>query len=262
MHITFRQYHQFSVNLEGRVPKMYCDVFGFITTGVGNLINTLHEALALPWLLEDGTPASQADIAADWNLLHADALTFGNLKWTVYAHRLKCHLSEQSIDELVARTLATNEGYFRKRWPKYDTFPADAQLAMLSMSWAVGAAFYKKFPNLATCIDHEDWDGCVATCKIRDGLDTPQKSDDNMGIVPRNARNKFLFHNAAIVKAGGGDITILHWPDVAPDLSGLKEAAARAAKASAELQSAAEAQFEWDKRSDTDPSELAPESKV
>jgi hypothetical protein len=143
---------------------------------------------------------------------------------------------------------------------------------MLSMSWAVGAAFYVKFTNLAACIDREDWEGCAASCKIRDGLDTPQKSDDNLGIVPRNARNKFLFHNAAIVKAGGSDITILHWPEVAPDMSGVRAAAAQAAKAAAELklaawkarelittQSAADAQREWD-RHDTDPSELAPES--
>lgn len=217
MRISYEQYHGFSADLEGRVPKMYCDVFGYITTGVGNLINTLAQVLALPWLLADGSKASEADIKADFDLCRANATTWAKLKWTVYAKQLRCHLSEEAIDGLVKRTLAANEAIYRKRWPKYDSFPADAQLAINSMGWAVGAAFYVKFGNLAKCIDAEDWAGCVATCKIRDGLDTPQKSDDNLGIVPRNKRNKVLFANAQIVKERGMDPNILHWPNSAKD---------------------------------------------
>ncbi len=215
MRISYEQYHGFSADLEGRVPKMYCDVFGYITTGVGNLINTLPEALALPWLLADGSPASEADITADFNHCRASASQFAKLKWMRYADQLRCHISEDAIDDLVKRTLARNEAHYRKRWPKYDAFPADAQLAINSMGWAVGAGFYLKFPNLAKCIDAEDWAGCVASCKIRDGLDTPQKSDDNLGIVPRNARNKVLFANAQVVKERGLDPNVLHWPNSA-----------------------------------------------
>lgn len=223
MRISYEQYHGFSQDLEGRVPKMYCDVFGYITTGVGNLINTLHQALALPWLLEDGSKASLADITADFNHCRANAAKFANWKWTVYARQLRCHLSDEAIDELVKRTLAANEAIYRQRFPQYDAFPADAQLAINSMGWAVGAAFWLTKPkgpgfvNLARCIDAEDWAGCVASCKIRDGLDTPQKSDDNLGIVPRNARNKVLFANAQVVKERGLDPNVLHWPNSAKD---------------------------------------------
>ncbi len=217
MRISYEQYHGFSADLEGRVPVMYCDVFGYITTGVGNLINTLAQALALPWLLADGTKASPADIKADFDLCRANATAWAKLKWTVYAPKLRCHLSEDAIDDLVKRQLAANETTYRKRWPKYDEFSADAKIAIHSMGWAVGAGFYVKFGNLAKCIDAEDWAGAAASCKIRDGLDTPQKSDDNLGIVPRNKRNKLLFANAQIVKERGLDPSVLYWPGSAKD---------------------------------------------
>jgi len=234
MHATYEQYHAFSAPLEGRVPTMYCDILGLITTGVGNLINTLPQALALPWLLADGSHADQADVAADWHKLHDNAAYYAKRAWMVYAKTMLCHLSEEGIDALVQRTLAANEAIFRKRWPKYDTFPADAQLAMMSMAWAVGPAFYVKFSNLAGCIDREDWEGCVASCKIRE--------EGNPGVVPRNAKNRFCFHNAALVKAAGSDVTILHWPEVASagaPARAEQSAAAEAAKADAELKLAA-----------------------
>lgn len=237
MHLTFEQYHEFSAPLEGRVSKMYCDVFGLITTGVGNLINTQAEALALPWLLADGSPASKADVLADFNLCRANAAKFAKLKWSVYAGQLRCHLSDAAIDELVKTVLARNESYMRRAFPEWDKFPADAQLACLSMAWAVGAGWPAKFVNCTNAIRRQDWEGAVASCKIREG--TPGQPDWNPGVVPRNAKNRFLFHNAAIVKAEGLPVETLHWPNVAPDRSGLRAASAAAAKAAAELKQAA-----------------------
>jgi GH24 family phage-related lysozyme (muramidase) len=280
MRISFEQYHQFSAPLEGRVPKMYCDVFGYITTGVGNLINTLPEALALPWLLADGSEASPVDIKADFDLCRANATAWAKLKWTVYAKHLRCHLAEEAIDDLVKRVLAKNEEYYRKRWPNYDdAFPADAQLAINSMGWALGPAFYVKFSNLARCIEREDWAGAAASCKIRDGLDTPQKSDDNLGIVPRNQHNKLLFTNAQTVKEQHLDPAVLYWPNVArapeakpepsPEAPAKSGLTAEYLRVTEERPGAGRALLEYEQaglvdeptRRDTDVSELAPVSE-
>lgn len=228
MFATYEQYHAFSAPLEGRVPTMYCDCLGLITTGVGNLINTLPQALALPWLLADGTKADQSDVSRDWHLLHDNAQHYAKFAWKVYTKELRCRLPDAAIDALVQRTMAANEAIFRTRWPAYDTFPADAQLAMMSMAWSVGGAFYQKFGNLAACIDRQDWEGCVASCKIRE--------EGNPGVVPRNAKNRFCFHNAALVRADNAPSETLWWPNVAPAVD---QAAAQAAKADAEIQQAA-----------------------
>lgn len=206
MKFSYERYHAFSAPLEGRVPTMYCDCLGLITTGVGNLINTFWQANQLPWLLADGTKADMADVGDDWHKLHDNAQYYAKRAWHVYTKAMKCHLNDEAIDALCQRQLAANEASFRKRWPDFDAFPADAQLAIHSMGWAVGAAFYQKFPNLSACIDRQDWEGCVASCKIRE--------EGNPGVVPRNAKNCFCFHNAAIVKASEFTADVLHWPNL------------------------------------------------
>lgn len=232
MKASYEQYHAFSAPLEGRVPTMYCDCLGLITTGVGNLINTLAQAEALPWLLADGTRAPLEAVRADWHKLHDNAQYYAKRAWMVYSKTMLCHLSEEAIDALVQRTLATNEGIFRKHWTAWDTFPADAQIAIMSQAWAVGPAFWGKFPNLARCIEAQDWEGCVASCKIRE--------DGNPGVVPRNAKDRFCFHNAALVVAGNLDRDKLYWPEVAPSFaSAAARAAAEEAKRDAEIRLAA-----------------------
>lgn len=228
MKVSYESYHAFSAPMEGRVPTMYCDCLGLITTGVGNLINTPSEAEALPWKLHDGSRADLADVRADWNKLHDGAQHYAKLKWTVYANTMRCHLEDAAIDALVRRTLAANEVTLRKRFDQWDSFPADAQLAIMSMAWAVGAGFYAKFPMLSRCIDAQDWDGCIANCKIRE--------EGNPGVVPRNAANRFCFHNAALVKKLGVDTDTLYWPGV---MSGGDVTGAHDAKADAEAQLAA-----------------------
>lgn len=242
MKVSYEQYHAFSAPLEGRVPTMYCDCLGLITTGVGNLINTEWQAKALPWKLADGSMADTADVMADWQKLAAGRAYYAARKWTVYAKTMRCHLDDAAIDALCQKQLAANEATYRKRWPHFDEFPADAQLAIHSMGWAVGAAFYQKFPNLSACIDRQDWEGCVASCKIRE--------DGNPGVVPRNAKNRFCFHNASLAAKSGGCIPVdtLYWPLVAAETQTCGDSPARmaadAARIEADLSQAAWAAHE------------------
>jgi GH24 family phage-related lysozyme (muramidase) len=208
MKFTYPQYHAFSAPLEGdRVPTMYCDCLGLITVGTGNLINRFDAARALPWKLADGSRADMSDVGDDWHKLANGRAYYAARKWTVYTKTMRCHLEPGAVDALCQRQLAANEAIFRKRWSDYDKFPADAQLAMHSMAWAVGAGFATKFVHLADRIDAQDWEGCVASCKIRE--------EGNPGVVPRNAKNRFCLHNAAIVKTEGGDPDKLWWPAIA-----------------------------------------------
>jgi len=240
MRFSYEQYHAFSAPLEGRVSTMYADCLGLITTGVGNLINEVHQAVALPWLLWTGENADVSDVRADWFKL-ADAREYYSKRaWHVYAKQMRCHLAEATIDALCQRQLSQNEAHYRELWPAFDDFPADAQLGIHSMGWAVGAGFAAKFPNLARCIAHQDWEGAAASCKIRDGLDTPSKADDNPGVVPRNARNKVCFHNAALVSAAALDPSRLYWPEIAPSfVNASARAEAEAARVDAEIRLAA-----------------------
>lgn len=208
MKVSYEKYHEFSAPLEGRVPSMYCDILGLVTCGVGNLIDPISLAEQIRWTLDDGTRAPLDVVRADWHKLKSNAAYYAKRHWRFAQADTRCRMTEDEIDRVVKMRLASNEAIIKKRFPKWDDFPADAQLAIMSMAWAVGAGFYTKFPNLSRCIDAQDWVGCVASCKIREA--------GNPGVVPRNAKNRFCFHNAAIVKAEGSDAGVCHWPDVAP----------------------------------------------
>jgi hypothetical protein len=235
MKFSYESYHAFSAPLEGRVDAMYCDVLGLITCAVGCLIDPIYLAKEIRWTLEDGSVADMAQVTADWNLLKAGAQHYAKLHWKYARAATKCRLTEDEIDRLVKVRLTANETQMRKTFPDWDSFPADAQLAIMSMCWAVGAGWPTKFPNLKRCVLQQDWEGCVASCKIRE--------EGNPGVVPRNAKNRFCFHNAALTK-GTPFADTLEWPEVAnfevfsPD-GKLKADEAFAAQQDAELKLAA-----------------------
>src|SRR4029453_7562541 len=63
----------FSRPLEGRVPWMYLDIKGLVTTGVGNLIDPVGLASKLPFVHKgDGSPASEVDIGPGGEGLRED----------------------------------------------------------------------------------------------------------------------------------------------------------------------------------------------
>lgn len=188
---------------------MYLDVKGLVTTGVGNLIDPVEAALRLPWK-RAGEPASPDRVRQEWWALKGrQELRLKHHKFAAAVTTVR--LTEEDIDELVAQKLRANEIVLAKTFPRWDAFPADAQLGILSMAWALGAGFPKTFKNFARAVLAEDWKGAAESCAIRDGLSTPDKSDDNPGVVPRNKANRLCFLNAA----SGGDPETLHWPNAA-----------------------------------------------
>lgn len=203
----------FTQPLEGRVPYMYLDILGLVTTGVGNLIDPSSEAVKLPWTIgPNGEPASREAIRADWDALK-NRQDLRRLHHKYAAPITRCRLSEAAIDALVLGKLAANVAHMTtKHFPGFAGWPADAQIGACSMAWACGPGFPATFKNFARAANAGDWLAAAAACAIRDGLNTPQLEDDNLGIVPRNKANRLCFTNAAAVVAAGAPLDVLHWP--------------------------------------------------
>jgi hypothetical protein len=216
----------FSREFEGQVPHLYLDVLGLPTTGIGNLVNDVSSVTRLPWRVgEDGPLAPLAEILEHWNYLKSrQDLKTRHYKYAKdafmqrFGHVLT--LSNEAIDELVERRLGDFAEYSAKKWPNFQFFPADAQLGICSMLWALGSL--TKFPNCARLVSKEDWLGCAAgapakttdkgwqaasyACKI--------KEEGNAGIIPRNKANVMLFRNAADSVRYGLPVGQLLWPSV------------------------------------------------
>jgi GH24 family phage-related lysozyme (muramidase) len=199
MYQTVRDaFFDFNVRFEGYVPWMYLDVKGLVTIGVGNLIEPLtQEVLNLPFEYADqpGSQATTDDIREAWNAVKSRT----DLKLQgggAFQSLTNVRLTTEGIKSLVEKKLLENESFLRSRYfANFDSWPADAQLGLLSMTWALGAGFVNKWPKLHSACLNEDWDTVAAECHINDV--------GNSGIKPRNDADETLFSNAAWVQELG-----------------------------------------------------------
>jgi len=212
----------FNEPFEGVVSFMYQDVKGLITIGMGNLIDPIGAALGLPFrkrnkkgVANPGTPATRAEIEAEWKLIKSKP------ELAKKGHRAcdplcTLELDAAAIDRLIAAKLSSNESFLKHQpWFKdFDRWPADAQMGLLSMAWAMGPGFGAKWPRFRSACQRQDFadtkDSAAENCKMSEA--------GNPGVIPRNRADKKLFENAAAVIAGEADHiymrSILYYPTV------------------------------------------------
>ena len=209
MHQSVRQFFiAFSKQFEGRMPVMYLDthVPPLVTIGVGNLIDPVSEALGLPFLWKGTTPprAANADeITSEWNHVKSQA-NLAHSASSVWNSVTHLFLGDAAIDNLIYQRLDANEAILKRRLPftNYEMWPADAQLALHSMTWAMGPGF--KFPQFELAIMRRDFAAAAAQSHIEDST--------NPGLTPRNRANHRLFANAAKVDASQLNPETLYYP--------------------------------------------------
>ncbi len=206
-----------SIDCEGQVPWMYLDVLGLVTTAIGNLIDTPDEALSLPWLRLDGSPATRREIAAEWSAikhggcgdyrdpLHCAWVATKGHKCLAHAGHLACEkitrlrLNADGIAAVVERARARMATQLEARFPEWQEWPWQAQLATLSVAWACGAAF--RFPKLEAALRAQDFGAHV----VKDGKRVPVsgaalectiREAGNPGVAKRNVKNRALYLDA------------------------------------------------------------------
>lgn len=192
----------FSKNFEGYVRSMYLDIKGLVTTGVGNLIDTPEHACSLPWKHADGRLAERHEIAQAWQAVKAAKPA---LHYRQYEHLNDLRLTDGDIDALVLDKLNSNFAYITSHsLPVLPDAPADAQLAVMSMAWALGPGFPAKWGNFTNFAQRADWTNAGLCSRIRE--------EGNPGVIPRNKANLLCFNNAATVVKNGLDFEVLNWP--------------------------------------------------
>ena len=189
----------FSTEFEGSVPWMYLDIKGLVTVAIGNLIDPVSLALSVPFVWPDGRLATSAEIRTEWTKVKSrtDLARKGHL---AAKNVSKLRLTDEGLEMLVGKVLEQTAADLRKRYPAFDSWPADAQMATLAMAWACGSAFGKMFKILDAALKRADWATASQQCRIDDSK--------NPGVTPRNKAMKQLYFIAAAL---GCDET-LHWP--------------------------------------------------
>jgi GH24 family phage-related lysozyme (muramidase) len=202
-------YISFTTRFEGSIPYMYLDIKGLVTIGIGNLIDPIGSALTLPFVRKsDGSSASQAEITAEWNKVKA-ATNLAQQGAKAAAAVTTLMLTPGSITALVLAKLDSNVATLKRTtaFAAFESWPADAQLGLLSMAWALGPSFAAGWPTFTAAVGRGDWPGAAANCQI--------STAGNPGVAPRNAADVQLFTNAAAVKTAGSDPSVLWYPKTA-----------------------------------------------
>jgi hypothetical protein len=210
----------FSQKLEGRLSFMYLDVKNLVTTGIGNLIDPIGAALPLPWADKpSGDPADAPTITNEWNMVKSrtDLSPRGG---GAFGAITTLQLSDDAINNLVLSKVTQNESILKSvsEFSGFDDRPADAQLGLLSMSWALGPNFAPGFPSsraacAAATAAASSGDLQGAATAWNQAADQSHMADaGNPGLVPRNTADHTLFTNAGQVILQGLDPDVLQFP--------------------------------------------------
>lgn len=201
----------FNSDLEGVFRSPYLDINGDVTVAIGCLCDPLHRALTLPWKIE-GRPATQEEIARDWQALKSRP-NLAEWRADKQAVLTSIRLDDDDVTALVRRRLQANYDYLRTHlMPRIDSFPADAQLGILSVAWGIGAAFDRARPprpQLVLACNAEDWVAAKVHARLRESR--------NPGVVLRNRRQELCFDNAATIREHGLNPQWLWYPNRARD---------------------------------------------
>ncbi|GAB4009031.1 lysozyme family protein [Nocardioides ultimimeridianus] len=194
----------FTTKFEGRVAWMYLDIKALVTTGVGNLIDPVDAALGLPFTHKStGKAATSDEIRQEWTMLKGRT-DLAQKGYKACEPITDLRLSDADIDALVLKKLDANDAVLKKTFPDFESWPADAQLAVHSMAWAMGPGFPAHWTNLTAALKAQDWAKAAANCKINE--------TGNPGVKPRNDADVLLFQNAQAVKDKGLDAATLYYP--------------------------------------------------
>jgi hypothetical protein len=167
---------------------MYLDQKGWVTTGIGNKIDetaaptsppspaeraaSLAEATQLRWLDEAASQATPDQVASDWDTVKSH-LELASAGYRAFQPPMtKLHLEDDEIDRHVFTKVDQMETFLlgRTDFAEFASWPANAQLATLSMCWALGPAF--QFPRFQGHVAVRDWNGAADECHFNPDVGT------------------------------------------------------------------------------------------
>ena len=219
---------EFSTPLEGNEHAPYLDSIGLPSYGIGFLAwdshapQPAHLALGVKWTLPDGSTASDAEVIRQITALHAQpALAHYKATSQVVLNATTVRVNDEEIKAELMRRLTVDYRWLEAHhFPQIGAWPADAQLAALSVAWAVGPDWPSIFGNAKRSLAASPARFLEAIIHMPDAAhpghflpaEIDIKEQGNPGIVPRNVANELALSNAEIVQQRGSDVSVLYWP--------------------------------------------------
>jgi len=186
----------------------------------------------LPFAWPDGRNATRDEITFAWQAVKRRP-ELAKAGFHAFEAITPLRLTDDAVADLVRRRMEMNEKFLAARFPSWDAWPADAQLAMHSIAWAAGAGIHAPHLQAALTADPLRFDvaagvdgdankvlACRGEAWLHDatvvsapGVTPVVEKLTNPGLRPRNLATKLLFSNANRVESQGLDPEVLHWPN-------------------------------------------------
>jgi len=216
MHATVAAFARKFLSLdEGEVREMYIDNRGLVTTGVGNLLQTPAEANQYEWEKTGGGRAAPQEVAAEYERVRSADTKAKIPNWAVMgggnfirAARglgiVTLQLTSESYSRIFSDKLSGLEATMKGTpgFEEFETYPADAQLGVLSLIWLNGAGAANWGPQKEDLRLHKTWPNFTNACKRRawaEIADRKHYKSKNMGAV-RDRLTEQVFRNAQLVE--------------------------------------------------------------
>jgi GH24 family phage-related lysozyme (muramidase) len=177
-------------NYEGCIEYMYLDTRGNVTVGVGHMLGCCGDAESLTFVMrESGASATVADIISEFNRVKAQQAGESASK---YKTCTQLDMPASAIEALLDGDIATAENGMRERFRNFDSYPVEAQTALLDMAFNLGLdGLARGYPRLHAAAEAGDWNACANEC-LRHGIQQA-----------RNDWTKQQFEQAAQASANG-----------------------------------------------------------
>jgi hypothetical protein len=181
-----------------------------VATGFGITFMKVSDATALDWLYREAGGASKAQIEADYAAIQKRTDLAGGPGKPhkmggdpVWKTLTGCRLTKDGLKKGVIRLLKGKLAKLRMDFPEFDEWPADAQLAAVSVQWAGDVK--SGWPKLTKACRAQDWEAASKQCTFQVTKDT------NAFLALRSKRQVILFRNAQRVKDGEALPDHLNW---------------------------------------------------
>lgn len=156
-------YYQNLVRWEGKVNWMYLDTHALVTCGIGNLLKTVDDALALTWLHSDGSEAPEDEVRQRFS-------DVSNMKAGMPAgkYRVGLTLSDEDVSALAVQRLQDEflPG-LRRTFDGFDDYPLPARECLVDLEYNLGVKGLSKFSHLIAACETGDFVAASRSCSVK-----------------------------------------------------------------------------------------------
>lgn len=140
---------------EGKVSHMYLDSKGYVTVGIGHLLNTVADAQKLAFKNTSNKLANKVEIKADYESIKKQP---ANRLASSYKNHAKLTLPNTEIDKLTNEHIESFEKELKKMYSGFVYFPSDVRLALFDMIFNLGMTNLRNtWPTFNAAINAKNW---------------------------------------------------------------------------------------------------------